>query len=50
MLLDTFRTRYMYFDSYAYKKRSGNTFTVIDFWSNIKKNIGKRLNINLINL
>lgn len=34
---DPFRARYMYFDGYAYKKRSGNTFTVIDSWSHIKK-------------
>lgn len=36
-----FRTKYMYFDDYAYKKCSGNTFSVIDSWSYIKKNIGK---------
>lgn len=34
---DPFRARYMYFDGCAYKKRSGNTFTVIDSWSHIKK-------------
>lgn len=32
-----FGTGYMYFDGCAYKKRSGNTFTVIDSWSHIKK-------------
>lgn len=34
---DPFRTKMMTFDGYAYKKRSGNTFTVVDSWSHIKK-------------
>ena len=31
------RTGVMIFDGYAYKKRSGNTFTIVDSWSRIKK-------------
>lgn len=34
---DPFRNKIMTFDGYAYKKRSGNTFTVVDSWSHIKK-------------
>ena len=34
---DPFRTKMMTFDGCAYKKRSGNTFTVVDSWSHIKK-------------
>ncbi|MBS5112643.1 MAG: helix-turn-helix transcriptional regulator [Coprobacillus cateniformis] len=34
---DPLRTQMMTFDGYGYKKRSGNTFTVVDSWSHIKK-------------
>lgn len=37
MTPDPFRTKYMHFDGYAYKKRSGNTLTVVDSWEKIKK-------------
>ena len=33
---DPFRNKIMTFDGYAYKKRSRNTFTVVDSWSHIK--------------
>lgn len=36
----------MTFDGYAYKKRSGNTFTVVDSWSHIKKEHWKMFKVH----
>lgn len=36
----------MTFDGYAYKKRSGNTFTIVDSWSHIKKEHWKMFKIH----
>ena len=40
------RTGVMVFDGYAYKKRSGNTFTVVDSWSHIKKEHWKMFKVH----
>lgn len=43
---DPLKVGTMTFDGYAYKKRSGNTFTIADSWSHIKKEHWKMYKIH----